>query len=92
MSWSGQRKQRVTKALGSVTDSPSVAGAEWGGLLGCGLSVLKPGQSQANRGDVVPVYRPHSILWTQQKSSVVGGHSQGDRGEEWVTQKHFEVN
>lgn len=69
-----------------MADSPSVAGAEWGGLLGCERSVLKPGQSQANRGGMVPVYRP------QQKSSVVGGHSQGNRGEEWVTQKHFEVN
>lgn len=73
MSWSGQRKQSY-KDFSRVTDSPSVAGADEGGLLGRGLSVLKPGQTQANLGDVVPVYRPHSILWTQ-KSSVVGGHS-----------------
>lgn len=66
-----------------------MAGPLRGGLLGCGLSILKPEQSQANKGDVLPVFRPHSILWTQQKSSVVGGHNQGDRNEEWVTQKHF---
>lgn len=62
LGWSGQRRQRVTETCRQGDPQTQVGPAEWAGLLRCGLSILKPGQSQAKRGDMVPVDTPHSVL------------------------------